>query len=56
MFYSRIPCAKVDYTYLLKFIAVNENFVGRKPGVRFGVCSVRVGEFQYIFTKPHTRH
>ena len=37
MLYSRVRCAKDGYSYYLKFLAVNENFVDRKQGVRFGV-------------------
>ena len=43
MFYSRIRCAKVGYSYDLKVLAVNENSVDRKQGVRFGqflVCGL----------------
>ena len=43
MLYSSIRCAKVSYSYYLKFPAVNENFVNRKQGVRFGqflVCGL----------------
>ena len=61
MLYSRVHCAKVG-SYYQTFLAVNENLVDRKQGVRF--CQFLVcGLAKYIeihqtahfkHTKPHT--
>ena len=43
MLSSGVRCVKVGYLYDLKFLAVNENLVDRKQGVRFGqfmVCDL----------------